>query len=126
MAAAKSNLFWKLPWSFSMIIYLMTTHLLGIMMEGVIGYIFIGLGMFVLFVEFYKSGDITPAKFMMDQLLAVLALITATALMTFLYFVSGEVPNFFYWFGYAVILADAVLSPFNAFRMALRNFDVPG
>ena len=50
----------------------------------------------------------------------------STVLMAFLYFVLGEVPNFFYWFGYAVILGDAIFSPFNAYRMALRNFGVGG
>jgi hypothetical protein len=126
MVKTDSAIFWKLPWSFLMIIYLMVTHFGGIPLEGVAGYIFIGLGMFVLFVEFFKSGDVSSAMFMIDQFVAILAVITATALLTYLYFVIGEIPNFFYWFGFVVILADAILSPFNAFRMALRNFGVSG
>ena len=116
----------KFPWGFLMIIYLLVTHYKDIRLEGVVGYIFVGLGMFVLFVEFFKSGDVSSAAFIMDQLFALLALIISTVLLTYLYFVVGEVPTFFYWFGYAVILGDAILSPFNAYRMALRNFGVAG
>jgi hypothetical protein len=126
MTATKSTLFGKFPWSFLMIIYLMATYVMSIPLEGVVGYIFIALGMFVLFVEFFKSGDVSSTLFLLDQLLATVAVIIATALLTFLYFVAGEIPNFFYWFGYAVILGDAILSPFNAFRTALRNFGVSG
>lgn len=126
MNTAKSNILGQFPWSFLMIIYLMATYFTNIPLEGVVGYIFIGLGMFVLFVEFFKSGDVSSTLFLLDQLLATVAVIIATALLTFLYFVAGEIPNFFYWFGYAVILGDAILSPFNAFRTALRNFGVSG
>jgi hypothetical protein len=126
MNTAKSNILGKFPWSFLMIIYLMATHFAKIPLEGVAGYIFIGLGMFVLFIEFFKSGDVSSTLFLLDQLLAIVAVIVATALLTYLYFVVGEMPNFFYWFGYTVILADAILSPFNAFRTALRNFGVSG
>jgi hypothetical protein len=122
----QGSIFGKFPWSFLMIIYLMATYLMNIPLEGVVGYIFIGLGMFVLFVEFFKSGDVSSTLFLLDQLLATLAVIIATALLTYLYFVAGKMPNFFYWFGYVVILADAILSPFNAFRTALRNFGVSG
>lgn len=126
MTPAKGTIFGKFPWSFLMIIYLMATHLANIPLEGVVGYIFIALGMFVLFVEFFKSGDVSSTLFLLDQFLATVTVIVATALLTFLYFVENEMPNFFYWFGYAVILGDAILSPFNAFRTALRNFGVAG
>ncbi|MCW8827382.1 MAG: hypothetical protein OQK78_13265 [Gammaproteobacteria bacterium] len=126
MAAVDRSNFGKFPWSFLMIIYLMVTYFTGIPLEGVVGYIFIALGMFVLFIEFFKSGDVSSTLFLVDQLFALAAVITSTVLLTFLFFVVGEVPNFFYWFGYAVILGDAILSPFNAFRMALRNFGVAG
>jgi hypothetical protein len=39
-------------------------------------------------------------------------------------FKLGETPTFYHWLGYAVIIGDAVFSPFNSFRTALRNFGV--
>lgn len=126
MSTAASSKLWKFPWSFLMIIYLMVTYFTGIPLEGVMGYILIALGMFVLFIEFFKSGDVSSALFFVDQLFSVSAVIISTVLLTYLFIVENQVPNFFYWFGYAVILGDAVLSPFNAFRTALRNFGVSG
>jgi hypothetical protein len=72
-------------------------------------------------VEFFKSGDINAAAFLLDLGSAILSLIVATVLLSYLYFRLGQVPNFYHWFGFAIILGDAILSPFNAFRTALRN-----
>lgn len=113
-----------LPWSFLLIIYLMITYFKKIPIEGLVGYMFIGLGVIVLIIEFYKSGDVNSVAFFIDQIFALLGIIISTALLTYLYFFTGKSPNFFYWFGYVIILGDAVFSPFNAFRMALRNFGV--
>lgn len=118
---ARSTLFTRIPWTLAIILYMVVVHFMGLDMSGVVGYGFIGLGVFVLFVEFFKSGDINAAAFFIDLFSAVLALIVATVLLSYLYFELGQVPSFFHWFGYAVILGDALLSPFNAFRTALRN-----
>lgn len=109
------------PWSVSLIVYMVVVHYSGLDMDGPVGYGFVGLGVAVLFVEFFKSGDINAAAFLIDILGAVLSVIVATALMTYIYLETGSQPTFFHWFGCAVILGDAVLSPFNAFRTALRN-----
>lgn len=122
----KSSLLGKIPWGFLMIVFLLLTHYVKIPMEGVVGYAFIGMGMLVLFVEFFKSGDVSSTAFIIDQLFALVAVIASTALLTYLYFVLNQAPNFFHWFGFAVIMGDAVLSPFNAYRMALRNIGLTG
>ena len=126
MNATTNSLLSKLPWGFIMIIYLMVTYLNRIPLEGAVGYGFVGLGVFVLVIEFLKSGDLSSTAFMVDQILAITSVIIATLLISYLYFILGEVPNFFYWFGYAIILGDSIFSPFNAHRMALRNFGVGG
>lgn len=109
------------PWSVSLIIYMVVVHFTGLNMDGPVGYGFVGLGVAVLFVEFFKSGDINAAAFLIDILGAVLSVVVATVLMTYMYLATDSQPTFFHWFGCAVILGDAVLSPFNAFRTALRN-----
>lgn len=117
----RSSLFTSIPWTLAIILYMVVVHFMGLDMSGVVGYVFIGLGVFVLFVEFFKSGDINAAAFFVDLFSAILSLIIATVLMSYLYFKLGQVPTFFHWFGFAIILGDALLSPFNAFRTALRN-----
>jgi len=111
----------KIPWTLLIIVYMVVVHYAGINMEGMAGYVFLGLGIFVLFAEFFKSGDINVVAFLVDIVSAVFSVIVATALLCYLYFELGELPTFYHWFGCAIILGDAILSPFNAFRTALRN-----
>jgi len=114
----------KFPWTILLIAYLLVVELMGLDMSGTLGYIFIGLGVFVLFAEFFKSGDVSAAAFFVDIVSAVAAVVVSTALLTWMVLVTGEAPTFFHWIGYAIILGDAVISPFNSFRTALRNFGV--
>ncbi len=125
-ALRRNGMSWfaKIPWTFLLIGYLLMAHLYGVNMNGVPGYVFIGLGVFVLFAEFYKSGDISTAVFLTDILSSVIAVVVATGLLSYLLFSLKQAPTFFHWFGYAIILGDAVFSPFNSFRTALRNFGV--
>ena len=116
----------KVPWMLFIIGFLLVAEYMQISLEGTVGYTFITVAVVVLFIEMFKSGDVTPISFLLDQFWAVLTVILASGLLTYLYFVTGKEPTFFHWIGFAIILADALLNPFNSFRTALRNFDVPG
>jgi hypothetical protein len=117
----RMSFFQKVPWTLAIIAYMVVVHFTALDMRGVAGYIFLGLCVLVLFLEFFKSGDIGAFTFLVDLLGAVLSLVLATILMSYLIFKLGQTPTFFHWFGCAVILGDAILGPFNAFRTALRN-----
>ena len=125
-ALQRNGMSWfaKIPWTFLLIAYLLAAHFYTVDMKGVAGYVYLGLGVFVLFAEFFKSGDISTVVFLTDILSAVTAVVIATGLMSYLMFALGQTPTFFHWYGYVIILGDAVLSPFNSFRTALRNFGV--
>lgn len=116
----------RIPWIFVPIIYLVAIHEMNISVEGPSGYTFIGVAVAVLFVEFIKSGDIGVVSFLLDTTFSVLAVITSTALLTYMFFALNEPLTFFHWFGYAIVIGDALFSPANAFRTALRNFGVAG
>ena len=116
----------RFPWIFSPIIYLVVVHQLNISLEGPLGYTFLVLAVVVLFIEFVKSGDIGVVSFMLDTTFSVIAVMASTALLTYMFFTLNETPTFFHWFGYAIVVGDALFSPANAFRTALRNFGVPG
>jgi hypothetical protein len=118
------RVFNKIPYALLLIAYLLVAHLTNLDMHGVAGYIFIGLCVIVLIIEFFKSGDISTGYFLTDIIFAVLAVVLATGLLSYLVFKLGQTPDFYHWLGYAVILGDAVISPFNSFRTALRNFGV--
>lgn len=114
----------KLPWTLLLIIYLMVVEFIGLSMDGVFGYLFIIIGVVVLFVEFFKSGDISTTAFLLDLISSVVAVVIATALLTWLWLVQGSIPGFFHWMAYTIIIGDAIVSPYNSFRTALRNFGV--
>lgn len=116
----------KVPWMLFIIGFLLVAEYMQISLQGTVGYAFITIAVVVLFIEMFKSGDVTPLSFLLDQFWSVVTVILATGLLTYLYFVEGKEPTFFHWIGFAIILADALLNPFNSFRTALRNFDVPG
>ena len=120
----KTSLFNKIPWTFLILIYLVVTQVAGISLDGVPGFILIGIGVFVLFAEFFKSGDIGISLFFFDVLTSVIGLIIATILLCYLVWETNQSLTFYHWFGYAILLGDTILSPFNAFRTALRNFGV--
>lgn len=114
----------KVPWTFLIIAYLVIAHTSNIDLSGVAGYVFIGLAVIILFLEFFKSGDISTSTFLVDTFSAVIGVAIATALLSFMYFRLEQTPSFFHWFGYVILLGDAIMNPFNAFRTALRNFGV--
>jgi len=116
----------RFPWILTPIIYLVVIHQLNFSLEGPSGYTFIGLAVAVLFIEFVKSGDIGVVSFLLDTIFSVIAVITSTALLTYMFFNLDQAPTFFHWFGYAIVIGDALFSPANAFRTALRNFGVGG
>ncbi len=122
----------KFPWVLLVIAFPAVMYQLQIDMTAQIhfGFIYIGIGVFVLFVEFFKSGDINALSFLLDLFWSIIAIMLGTALMTW-FLLEGQSAggggeswqqlNYFHWFGCTIVLGDAIISPFNAFRTALRN-----
>jgi hypothetical protein len=128
-ARPRSSLFRVLanvPWILIVILYLVLTTLADIEMTGVAGYIFLAVGLFVLFAEFIKSGDITTPAFVIDLVVSVLSVATTAALITLLVTQSQYQMTFFHGYGAAIVLADAIVGPYNAFRTAKRNLEFGG
>ncbi len=123
----------RLPLTLVLTLYLLAVYLLKVDLSApglgsTLGYIYFGLGLVILFFQFFRSADISTGNFFLHLSGAVLSLIVATALMTLLLSRGGSADQppitFHYWYGCAIILADAILSPFNSFRTAKRNFAV--
>ncbi len=120
----------RFPWVLLVVAYPVLLYQFEVDMAAQLhfGFVYIGLGVFVLFVEFFKSGDINTASFFFDLLWSITAVMLGTALLTW-FLIEGnssngpgwQQVNYFHWFGCAIVLGDAIISPFNAFRTALRN-----
>lgn len=116
----------RVPWMLLVIIFLVGVEWFKIPLEGTAGYVFIGMTVAILFIEIFKSSDVGAMGFFLDQFWAIFALILATGLLSYLWWVLGREPTFFHWLGFSMVVADALLSPVIAYRTALRNFDVAG
>jgi hypothetical protein len=119
----------RFPWTLLLVVYLAVCYFMRIDLGGegignLLGYVFIGLGLVVLFVQFFKSADISTVAFIGHLVGTIVSVIVASVLMTLLLTRSETRPTFHYWYACAIILADAILSPFNSFRTAKRNFAV--
>ena len=64
------------------------------------------------------------ALFLLDVIASVGGLVIATILLCYLAWETNQPLTFYHWFGYVILLGDTILSPFNAFRTALRNIGV--
>lgn len=115
----------KFPWMLLVIAYLIGAEYLQLSMSGNIGYGFIVLTIIAFFLEMFKAGDAGVVSFFFDQFWAIVGVGLASALLSYLFFVEGKEPTFYHWIGFTMIVADALLNSVNAYRTALRNFDVP-
>ncbi len=117
----------RFPWGLLIVLAMWLAYASRADLSGTLGLAFIILCLFVVMVEFFKSGDIRLGPFMLDLIFSVAAVVAATVLLTYMAMKSdGGIPSFHYQLGAVVLLADAILSPFNSFRTALRNFQVGG
>lgn len=113
----------RAPWILVVILFLMLTTLTEVPMAGAVGYVFLGVGLFVLFAEFLKSGDISTPAFLVDLVFSVIGVATTSVLITLMIVDSRYEMTFFHGYGAAIILADAIVGPYNAFRTAKRNLE---
>lgn len=119
----------RVPWGLLIVLAMWLAYTSQTDLSGTLGLVFIGLCVFVVIVEFFKSGDIRLGPFMLDLIFSVTAIVAGTALLTHMIMQpapAGGMPGFHYILGGIVLLVDAILSPFNSFRTALRNFQVGG
>lgn len=124
--SSKFSILSAIPWTFFIILYLVVATWTNADMHGWVGYTFLGFGIVVLFLEFFRSGDIRTATFLLDLIASVIAVAVGAVLLTYMITVMHQQPTFFHWYGAAILLADAILSPYNAFRTAMRNFQLGG
>ncbi len=57
------NILSKVPWMLFVILFLIVAEYLQLSLDGPIGYSFITLAVVVLFIEMFKSGDISSVAF---------------------------------------------------------------
>ena len=95
--------------------------------KGIFGIILVCFCFAVLVIEFYKSGDRSLNSFGWDLGLSVLTTVLGTVILTLMISRKGFFDLFLtdYIMGFLIIF-DAWFSPYNSFRIALRNLMYDG
>jgi hypothetical protein len=95
-------------------------------LSSLLGVVILLFAFAVMVMEFVKSGDITLRAFAWDMVFAVITVIVATSAMTHVVLDPMASVSEVDATICAVAVLDAILSPFNSFRIAQRNFAVGG
>jgi len=118
-----------LPGALILVVIWSITRLSGVnfSIKAIPGIILACLCFVVLVIEFYKSGDRALSSFGWDLGLSVLVTILGTAVLTLLISRTGFFHLYLtdYIIGFLIIF-DAWFSPYNSFRIALRNLMYDG
>ncbi|WP_440995989.1 hypothetical protein [Arhodomonas sp. SL1] len=110
------------PWTLLLIAIALVLEVFTENIRGTtIDYTMVVVAAVVLVIEVAKSADIKMVRFIVDLVAAIVALIVATALLTYYITTTGKVPAFYHWVVAGVLVIDAILSPAISFATALRN-----
>ncbi|MEK7650212.1 MAG: hypothetical protein AAB367_04640 [Patescibacteria group bacterium] len=112
-------MFKRIPWALLLVLgWIMVRHSgVDLSVEGVAIWPFVGVSFVTLMAEFYRSGDIMILSYKLDQTFAVVA----TLVLGYGLSLAVQDPHVLDLLVAAVVLADAIISPVNSFRTALRN-----
>lgn len=113
------------PWTLLLIAVAVLLEFLPERFQGTtLDYSMIVFALVVFVIEVIKGADIRISRFIVDLLVAITAVIIATALVTYHVAKTGESPAFYQWVVAAVVVLDALVSTTIAFSTALRNMSV--
>jgi hypothetical protein len=77
-----------------------------------------------LILGFINSSDITAHNFTLLIIHSVLSVAIASGFISYLYWGTGSGLEFIYGIGLAVVLINAIISPINSFKTALRDYQI--
>ncbi len=113
-----------LPWNFAIIIALLTLQQTQIPIDGLIE-----KGLFILYLctlifSFINSSTITTRNFTWLIMHSVLSVAIMSAFIGYLYWGTANGVAFINGIGLAIVLINAMISPINSFKTALRDYQL--
>jgi predicted ABC-type sugar transport system permease subunit len=112
------------PWNFVIIAALIGLHQTNTPTEGLTEKILFVLYLISLVFGFVNSANITTRNFTLLIVHSVLSVAVASGFMSYLYWGTTVGIDFIYGTGLAVVLINAIISPINSFKSALRDYQI--
>ncbi len=113
-----------LPWNFAIIIALITLQQMQIPVDGITE-----KGLFILYLvtlifSFINSSTITTRNFTWLIIHSVLSVAITSAFISYLYWGTSQGVKFIEGTGLTIVLINAIISPINSFKTALRDYQL--
>lgn len=114
-----------LPWNFVIVVTLIGLYETQVPVEGAIEQ-----GLFVLFLcalvfGFINSSNISHRNFTLLIVRSTTSVAMASGFSSYLWWGTEHGLPFIYGIGLAIVMINAIISPINSFKTALRDFHVP-
>jgi len=114
-----------LPWNFVIVVALIGLHQTGIPIEGLIEKSLFILCLCALIFGFINSSNISHRNFTLLIIRSTTSVAVASGFSSYLWWGTEAGLPFIYGIGFAVVMINAIVSPINSFKTALRDFQVP-
>ncbi len=113
-----------LPWNFAIIIALVTLEQAQIPIDGVVEKALFILYICALIFSFINSANITTHNFTWLIMHSVLSVAVASGFISYLYWGTKNGVEFIDGIGLVIVIINAMISPINSFKSALRDYQV--
>ncbi len=113
-----------LPWNFAIIIALMTVEQAHIPVDGMVEKALFILYLCTLIFSFINSANINTHHFTWLIIHSVLSVAATSGFISYLYWGTPKGVEFIYGIGLVIVLINAIISPINSFKSALRDYQV--
>jgi hypothetical protein len=113
-----------LPWNFVIIAALITLQQTATPTDGLVEKALFILYLCSLIFGFINSANITTRNFTILIIHSVLSVAVASGFISYLYWGTNAGLEFIYGTGLAIVLINAIISPINSFKSALRDYQI--
>jgi hypothetical protein len=112
------------PWNFVIIATLISLQRMAVPLDGLVEKSLFILYLCSLVFGFINSSNITTRNFTWLIIHSVLSVAVASIFVSYLYWGTKTGLEFIYGVGLGVVLINAIISPINSFKTALRDYVV--
>lgn len=113
-----------LPWNFAIIVALILLEQTKMPIDGIAEKALFILYLVALILGFINSSNITTHNFTWLIIHSVSAVAVISGFVSYLYWGTPAEVDFIYWVGLSIVLINAIISPINSFKSALRDYQV--
>jgi len=113
------------PWNFVIVVTLIVLHVMNVPIEGMTEQALFVLYLCALIFGFINSSNISHRNFTLLIIRSTTSVAVASGFSSYLWWGTENGLPFIYAIGLAIVMVNAIISPINSFKTALRDFHLP-